>query len=262
LEEEAPFTWKRILVRRGTGLTREGKETVLMPLRIGHRGAAGTHPENTMASFRRAGEVGADGVEFDVHRTRDGHLMVIHDYWLDRTTTGTGMIRGLSLEEVRQADAGVKTGEQFAGERVPTLQELIRSTSPELRLFLELKAGSVHYPGIEEELVAFIRAEGVQDRVQVSSFDHKALRRLHGLDPNLQLGMLYGENLLDPVGMAKAVGASALHPVWEWVTPDMVEAAHVAGLQVNTWTVNLPEAVTMMRACGVDGIMSDFPERL
>lgn len=233
-----------------------------MPLRIGHRGAAGTHPENTMVSFRRAIELGCDGIEFDVHRTADGELIVIHDGFLNRTTNGTGLIMATSFDQIEGLDAGSWKGAQFAGERVPTLRQLIRETPPTLYLYLELKAGSVHYPGIEEQLLSLLAAEGALGRVQISSFDHHALKQLHELAPTLPLGMLFADNLLDPVALAKQVGAEALHPAWEWVTPAFVEKAHAAGLKVNVWTVNLAEAIMLMTACGVDGIMSDFPDRV
>lgn len=233
-----------------------------MPFRIGHRGAAGTHPENTMASFRRAKELGCHGVEFDVHRTRDGHLVVIHDETLDRTTTGKGLVMTQTLEEVRKVDAGSWKGAQFAGERVPTLSELIADTPDDFLLFLELKAGSLYYPNIEEDVVRTIRESGAAARFQVSSFDHHALQKLHQLMPELPLGMLFADNPLDPVGMAKAIGASALHPAWQWVTPHMVQSAHAAGLQVNAWTCNQPEAIARMKQFGVDGIMSDYPDRV
>jgi glycerophosphoryl diester phosphodiesterase len=233
-----------------------------MPLRIGHRGAAGTHPENTMASFRRAVELGSDGIEFDVHRTADGELVVIHDGFLNRTTNGSGLIMATTLSELKALDAGSWKGAEFAGERIPTLRELIRETPSTLQLFLELKAGSIHYPGIEAELVALLSEEGALGRTQVSSFDHQALLRIHELAPQIPIGMLFADNLLDPVGLAKQVGAEALHPAWEWVTPQLVEAAHAAGLKVNVWTVNLPEVVMMMTAAGVDGIMSDYPDRV
>lgn len=231
-------------------------------LRIGHRGAAGTHPENTMVSFRRAVELGCDGVEFDIHRTADGHLIVIHDAALGRTANGQGLVMAKTLAELQALDAGSWKGAQFAGERIPTLLELVRGTPPTFKLFLELKAGSIHYPGIEEELLQLIESEGIRERIQISSFDHKALKRLRELDATLPLGMLYSENLVDPIGMARAIGANALHPTWEWVSPDLVEAAHKEGLQVNTWTVNMPQAIMLMAHCGVDGIMSDFPDRL
>lgn len=231
-------------------------------LKIGHRGAAGTHPENTLASFRRAAELGCDGVELDIHRTRDGHLVVIHDFSLDRTTTGMGVIRDLTLAEVQAADAGRFRGQQFAGERVPTLGEVLDVLPESMTVFIELKKGSMYYPGIEAELLAFLQQKGALRRVQISSFDHQALRRIHELAPDLPLGMLYGENLLDAVGYAQEVGAQALHPNWEWVTPELLQAAHAAGLQVNTWTVNDPALITQYRAMGVDGMISDFPERL
>lgn len=234
-----------------------------MVARIGHRGAAGTAPENTLASFRRAAALGCDGVEFDLHRTADGHLVVIHDPYLERTTSGRGLVRDTTLAGIRTLDAGGWKGPEFAGERVPTLAEVVRDPALQgLFLYVELKAGSIHYPGIEAQLAGELRALGCTGRVQVSSFDHVALKALRGLDPDLPLGMLYAGNLLDPVGMAQAIGANALHPAWEFVTPDLVRAAHAAGLQVNVWTVNAPEHVARMRACGVDGIMSDFPEIL
>lgn len=229
---------------------------------IGHRGAAGTHPENTMVSFRRAFELGVDGIEFDVHRTADGHLVVIHDPAVDRTTDGSGLIMMMTLEQIRALDAGSWKDPRFAGEQVPTLQELIRATPPGVRLYLELKAGSVHYPGIEQELVDVLKAEGALARTQVSSFDHRALVKLKEICPELPLGMLTSSNLVDPVRMAREIGCEAIHPAWPWVTPEYVEAAHAAGLQVNCWTVNEPLAIAMMRNAGVDGIITDYPERL
>lgn len=232
------------------------------PLRIGHRGAAGTHPENTLASFWQAAALGADGIEFDVQRTRDGQLVVLHDPTLDRTTNLSGFVRDLTLAEVRQADAGSWKGPQFAGERVPTLRELLRAVPSHLLLFLELKAGSLHYPGIEAELLRLLQEEGALGRTQVSSFDHQALYRLHQAAPDLPLGMLYACNLMDPVGLARQVGAAALHPAFQWITPDLVAWAHAAGLQVHAWTVNQPDFIRQMKACGVDGIISDFPEKV
>ena len=231
-------------------------------LRIGHRGAAGTCPENTLAAYRRAVELGCDGIELDIHRTRDGHLVVIHDFFLNATTTGHGLIRDLTLADVKAADAGVRKGEQFAGERVPTLEEVLDALPEQMTIFVELKAGSMIYPGIEADLLALLERKAAMHRVQVSSFDHQGLAQLHQLAPDLPLGMLYSENLLDAVGMAEAIGCSALHPLFLWVTPMLIQAAHAAGMQVNTWTINEPPFIAQYRAMGVDGIMSDFPERL
>ncbi|HEY3367260.1 MAG TPA: glycerophosphodiester phosphodiesterase [Symbiobacteriaceae bacterium] len=233
-----------------------------MPLRIGHRGASGTHPENTLAAFRRAVELGVQGIEFDVHRTADGELVVMHDPMVDRTTAGTGLIMTMTLAQIKSLEAGAWKGPEFAGEPVPTLREVIRATPADLLLFCELKAGSIHYPGIEQDLLALIEAEGARSRFQISSFDHKALKQIHELSPTMPLGMLYEENLLDPISMARAIGATALHPAWMWVTPELVKEAHAAGLTVNTWVVDLPPFIDMMKGAGVDGIMSNYPDRL
>ena len=130
-----------------------------------------------------------------------------------------------------------------------------------MTVFIEVKAGSLIYPGIEPDLVALLQQHKAKSRVQVSSFDHQALQRVHQLAPDLPLGMLTGDNRLDPVGDARAIGASAIHPLFIWVTPMLIEAAHAAGLQVNAWTINEPPFIAMYRAMGIDGIMSDFPER-
>lgn len=215
-----------------------------------------------MAAFRQAARQGCDGVELDVQRTRDGHLVVIHDPWLDRTTSAKGLVRDLTLEQVRAADAGSWRGAEFAGERVPTLAEVLalaRETG--LRLFIELKAGSVHFPGIEEDLVALLQGFP-RELLQVSSFDHRAIRQVRNLAPDLPLAILLECNPLDPVGMAQAAGARALHPAWHFVTPELVAEAHGAGLQVYTWTVNDPQIAAMMKQAGVDGIMTDYPEIL
>ena len=120
----------------------------------------------------------------------------------------------------------------------------------------------MHYPGIEQQLVDTLKAEGVLERTQVSSFDHRALVKLTEICPELPLGMLTTCNLVDPVGMALAIGCEAIHPMWPWVTPEYVEAAHAAGLKVNCWAVNEPLAIALMRNAGVDGIITDFPERI
>lgn len=236
-----------------------------MPLRIGHRGAAGTHPENTMASFRQAVALGAQGIEFDVHLTADGQVAVIHDPFLDRSTNREGRVGDLTLAEIQQADAGAWKGEQFAGERVPSLVEFFHWAPPDLQLFLELKGGSSVYPGIEALLLELIDAHGVRERIQISSFDHDGLKRFRELDPTIQLGMLYNgyfDETLDPVNWAVEQKFNAIHPDHRLVTPELVARAHAAGLAVNVWTANEPADIARMKECGVDGIMSDYPDRL
>jgi glycerophosphoryl diester phosphodiesterase len=231
-------------------------------LRIGHRGAAGTAPENTLASFRKALSIGVDAIEFDIHRTRDGEIVVHHDFSLERTTTGSGAISDLTLAEIKQADAGCKFSAEFAGERVPTLLELVETIPAPVILFLEIKAGSFKYPGIEEELAAFLTKHNLVERTNISSFDHFALLKMRQLLPTVQTGMLFSGRPVDPVAMAKACGATALHPNYATFTKEQVAEAHAAGLTVNVWTPNTPEAIAYCYDLGVDGHITDFPERL
>lgn len=230
--------------------------------RIGHRGAAGTAPENTIASMNKALASGVDAVEFDVHRTRDDQLVVIHDLTLGRTSTGTGPVGQLTMDEIRQFDAGSWKSPAFAGEPIPTLLELVAAVPPPTVFFLELKAGSFMYPGIEQDLARFIQKNGIIDRVQISSFDHQALRLLRELLPTVPTGMLYYAKPIDAIGMARACGATALHPMWIYLTPEDIAEAHAAELQVNVWTPNSVADIAHCKKLGVDGIITDYPERL
>jgi glycerophosphoryl diester phosphodiesterase len=231
-------------------------------LRIGHRGAAAYAPENTLASFRRAVELGADAVEFDLHRTRDGRFAVIHDDTVDRTTNGQGPVHAYGFDELRRLDAGSWKAPEFAGERIPSFEEVIQSLPERILLFAELKSGSARAPGIEEDLAHFLRERDALERVRVSSFDHRALARLRQFLPELQTGALFTCLPVDLVGLAQDCGAQALHPNFHHLTADAVGEAHAAGLAVNTWTVNEPRDIAAVRAWGVDGMFSDFPDRL
>lgn len=233
-----------------------------MTLRIGHRGAAGTAPENTLASFRRALSIGVDAVEFDIHRTRDGVLVVMHDFTVERCSNGKGTIGEMTLEELRRLDTGSWYGPEFAGETVPTLAELVEAVPAPVVLFLEIKAGSYKYPGLEEQLAAFIQEHNLLGRIQISSFDHFALKRMRELLPELETAVLYAHRSVDPVGLARSCNARAIHPNWSTITRETVAEAHAAGLKVNVWTPNSQEAINACYDLGVDGIITDFPERL
>ncbi len=208
-------------------------------LRIGHRGASAEAPENTIASFRRAVDLGADAVELDLHRTREGRFIVIHDDTLDRTTGGHGPVDALTFDELRRLDAGSWKDPAFAGERLPTLEEVVDALPARVAVLRDLLG-----------------------RVRVSSFDHRALARLRQLLPAVSTGALFVALPVDPVAIARACGAQAIHPNFRYLTRDVVDEAHRAGLAVHAWTVNEPADIVAVRGLGVDGIMSDHPERL
>jgi glycerophosphoryl diester phosphodiesterase len=227
---------------------------------IAHRGASTEAPENTLAAFRRALEIGVDAVETDVHLSSDGELVVIHESTLDRVTDGHGLVKDHSLAVLRRLDAGRWFGERFAGERIPTLDEALEVLRP-VRVIIEIKNGPVYYDGIAERVVRTIRAAGHQ-AVTISSFDHPVLREVRRLASDVDIAALYMGRLIDQVRLAREAGVNILHPYWMWITPDLLVAAHAAGLRVETWTVDELAHQAHVVSLGVDGIITNHPARL
>jgi glycerophosphoryl diester phosphodiesterase len=229
---------------------------------LAHRGASGYAPENTMAAFRLARELGADGLEFDVQVTKDGVPVVIHDEWLERTTNGKGFVNEKTLAELRALDAGSWFDPKFAGERIPTLEEVIAEFGRDLFLNIELKNSFLEMPQLEEKTVGLIREYGIEETVIVSSFDHESMLHLHNIAPDLRTGLLYDCRLVDAPDYAKRISSAALHPLFATVRKDLVQSAHQNGLEVNVWTVNEEAHLQMMIQLGVDSIITNFPDRL
>ena len=233
-----------------------------MTLNIAHRGASALAPENTMAAFAMAVELGADAIELDLHVSRDGELVVIHDNTLDRTTDGEGPVHARSLQELKRLDAGRWFGESFAGQRIPTLAEVLDRFSGKVPLALEIKAGSAFFRGIEERVVSVLREHQVISQVAVASFDHHALLRLKDLEPCLRTAaLLVGR----PMSMSAVAGPSktdAMALEFSLVTKTEVDACRAAGLQLVVWVVNEPAQMRHFIDLGVDGIITDSPDLL
>jgi glycerophosphoryl diester phosphodiesterase len=229
---------------------------------VAHRGASGYAPENTFASFTLGLEQGADLLELDVHLSRDGEPVVIHDEALDRTTDGRGLVVEHTLAELRQLDAGAWFGPQFAGQRIPTLDEVLAWARERTCLAIEIKNAPSFYPGIEAKIAALLDRHDMLRRTLVISFDHQALRRLGGLAPGLLTGALYACRPVDPVALARAAGARVLAPGWSFVTPADVAAAHAAGLRINAWSTSNPAVLRHLIGAGVDAITTNHPDLL
>ena len=226
---------------------------------LAHRGASHDAPENTLAAFRAAIEQGADWLEFDVQQTRDGQLVVFHDLRVERTSNGRGALRELTLEQVRQLDAGAWFGPEFAGERVPTFEEVVQlARGAGIRIFPEVKDPRF-YPGIEERVAATLRAYEYEDSSLVQSFDPGSLEKLRQLNPRLRLAVLYTAS--NPIKGEPPARADVVGPHWELVAGErtLVREAHVAGRQVVVWTVDSPEAARQMIDARVDGIITGRP---
>jgi glycerophosphoryl diester phosphodiesterase len=227
-------------------------------LNIAHRGASGTFPENTLSAFRAAIDAGADMCELDVQLTRDGAVVVIHDDTVERTTDGKGEVAKLTLEEIQRLDAGVKfKGGAIKGERVPTLDEVFDVTSGKCGLNIELKAG-----GLESQVAQIMQARNAFGDSVVSSFDWDYLKKIQQLHFNIRVGLLAEEKPVDLMMNAVAMRAYSINPRWDMVTADLCKAAHERGLKVYTWTVDSDARMRALIECGVDGIMTNYPERL
>jgi len=211
----------------------------------------GYRPENTLPSFELALEQGADCVEFDVHLTRDGHLVVIHDDTLDRTSNGHGLVREHTLAEIDQLDAGV-----------PTLDAVLQwAHQTGMAVDIEIKNGPHFYQGIEEKVVDAVQRADVVDQTLVSSFDHRAVQRVGELDPRVAVGVLYAARPADGgVKLAELVNAQVVLPHVAYANADDVARAHGAGLAYIPWTTSDPQVIRELIDAGVDGICSNHPD--
>lgn len=231
------------------------------PWVIAHRGASGGAPENTLAAFQRAVELGAPFIETDLHLTRDARFVAIHDATLERTTNGRGQVQEASLAELRELDAGNWFDREFMGQRIPTLDEILNfSREHDVVFYLEIKYDSAW--GMHHALVAALQNAQNTARTIVISFDPSALVAMRRLDPSIMIGLLLENANADVVKLAEEVGARQICPRASIVTPELIAAAHRADLHVATWTVNKADDMRSLMAAGVDGIMTDFPDRL
>ncbi|MGA7870208.1 MAG: glycerophosphodiester phosphodiesterase family protein [Candidatus Binatus sp.] len=227
-------------------------------LNIAHRGASGTFPENTLSAFGAAINAGADMCELDVQLSRDGAVVVIHDETVERTTDGKGEVAELTLEELKRLDAGAKFKRgAVKGERIPTLDEVFAVISGKCGLNIELKAG-----GLEHQVAQIMQARSAFGDSIVSSFDWEYLKKIQQLHFNIRVGLLADEKPVDLMMNAVAMRAHAINPRWDMVTADLCKAAHERGFKVYTWTVDADARMRALIECGVDGIMTNYPERL
>jgi len=226
------------------------------PLVIAHRGASGARPENTLPAYELAVEQGADMIEIDLHRTRDGAVVILHDETL-HGLGGTGEVASASLADVRALDAG-------GGERVPTLDEVLDRFGDRIPFNLELKWSRVgNYEGLEAQTLGAVRERGLLERTLFSCFRDSVLERLRAAEPRARLALLVSPR--DPervVERAQALGAEAVNPWYGLASPDLIRATHEAGLAVYPFTVDGPPEMRRLLDAGVDGLFTNYPDRL
>lgn len=225
------------------------------PLKIGHRGAKGHIAENTLESIQKALDLGVDGIEIDVHLCQTGELVVYHDFTLDRLTNGTGEIAMKSLEELKS----LKIEDQF---KIPTLLEVLDLIDKKCLLNIELK-GNVTAFEICKSIQLYTETKDWKfDDFIVSSFNFDELKTVYNINKNIPLAVLTESDLKSATEFAETIKAGAIHPHYLLLDKNKVQELQKLGYKVNTWTVNSEEAIELMKSYGVDGIISDYPDRL
>ena len=242
------------------------------PLVIAHRGARDIAPENTMAAFRAAMDVGADGIELDIVRCATGEIVVLHDDSVDRTTDGSGLVREIPFSALHELDAGGWFSSDYAGERIPLLQEVLDWVPPHFRINIEIKGANMRGDGLEREVAEMLRARELCDQAIISSFNPMALWRMRKTAVELKRGLLYARGM--PIHLARAwsrwfLRPDALHPQAAMVDDRYMRWARRHGYHVNVWTVNEEAEMHRMidlgadaRSAGPSAIITDHPDKL
>ena len=234
-------------------------------LNIAHRGASAAAPANTLAAFEKAIELGADGAELDTHLSADGVPMVIHDFDVDASTDGSGLVAHMTLAQLKQLDAGSYFDSAFAGERIPTLEEVLEAVGDRLLLNIELKTNSWRDNGLERAVATQVEEHNLGHRVLFSSFNPYSLRRVKRFAPHIPAGLLYAPDMPLPLRrawLAFLAPHEARHPEHTMVDARYMAWAQRRGYRVNPWTVDDPEEMRRLINLGVHSIITNVPDVL
>ncbi len=227
-----------------------------------HRGASAYAPENTLPAFQLAVDMSADGIECDIHMTKDGRFLVCHDHTVDRTSNGSGKIAEMTLDEIKALDFGAKFSQEFAGTKAPTLEEMLEVVRVMKVINIEIKRFE-HPMGQEKASDLFyeiLKSFSILDRVIVSSFDAEALKVLKKRHPHVVTCLLY-DKLTEPARKAQRIGCGAIHPLYTYLKRATVLSAHRRGMKVNCWTPNDEDEIAYMIKMGCDGVITNYPDR-
>jgi glycerophosphoryl diester phosphodiesterase len=216
-------------------------------LRVGHRGARDYAPENTLASFKKALEIGVDAIELDVRKTKDNQLVVIHDVDVKRTSNGEGLVSDLTLAQVKGFSAE-------GGAKIPTLVEALDFLGKRVKILIELKEA-----GVEEQVLSIVHERGLEKNVVIISFLEDSLKKVRELNKTIPTGLIYAKHS-NPIKAALELKANYLIALYRFTHTATVQKAHENGLKIIVWTINTPEEAQEYAKKGVDGIASDKPD--
>ncbi len=230
---------------------------------VAHRGASALAPENTISSFSRALEIGADAVEFDIHQSSDGRLVVMHDESLERTTNGSGFIKDTDSRKLRGLDAGSWYASRFRGEKIPTLEEAVDFITPAAYAIVEIKHGNDVYPGIEKKIAELMSLrKGCRKRTVFIAFDPEILLNIRELDTELSTGLLTADPPDDYIDVAQEFLVQCFFPKWEKLKPESVSLLHKNGYSVHPWVMDREEDAAKVMSMKPDSVSSNHPDML
>ena len=232
-----------------------------MTKNFAHRGFSGKYPENTILAFKKAIEVGAQGIELDVQLTKDGEIVIIHDETIDRTTHGKGEVISYTYEELKKFDASYIYRGQMGFNKIPTLREyfeLIKDT--DIVTNIELKTGINEYLGIEKKVWDMICEFNLADRIIISSFNHYSILRMKEIAPKIKCGLLSETWIINAGKYTRDLGIECYHPHFANMTKEIVKEIKSHGIEINTFTVNKEKDIRDMIEKGIDIVIGNFPD--
>ena len=233
-------------------------------LNIAHRGFRSRYPENTMLAFRKAIEAGCDGIEFDVHLSKDGEAVIIHDETVDRTTDGTGLVGEKTYRELKALNAAKPHPETIDFAPIPSLREYFEymTEQPDIISNIELKTGVFVYEGIEEVVYRLMKEYNLIDRCIVSSFNHESVLRMKQIDSAVVCGLLVDSWQIRPELYVRDLGIECYHPSAYCVTSKLIAALHNAGIRINPWFDSIQSDYRELIEMGVDSLITDYPDKI
>ena len=234
----------------------------MKPYIIAHRGASGIAPENTMASFKKSIKQRADGIELDVHLSKDNIPVVIHDETLNRTTNGSGYVKDCFFEELTKFDAGSHFDESFANQKIPSLKEVLELSSELKIINIELKNNKIYYQGLEEKVLDLIREFGIEDKVIISSFNHYSIKKLSELKTGLELAILYKSWIYEPWVYANRLKINNIHPHHLAINEEIISKCNERNIRVNAYGTNKREEIENLVKSRADMIICDYPGKV
>jgi len=228
----------------------------------GHRGNPHEYPENTLASFRSAIELGVDVIECDVHRSEDGGLPVIHDHLLDRTSNGSGLVRDQTMAELKRFDAGSWKDPRFKDERIPSIDEVLALARGQVGVAIEIKNLPLPYAGIEELVVEAVKSAGMVRDVVVISFDHRCIKRVGELESEILTGVLEASRPVEVLRVMDDADADVFCPHWASIEPQTAAELHAAGKMIGVWTVDDAFSLAWSKALPANAIYTNKPREI